>query len=138
HCLTQRRALVRVALLGGVPTVALLAALLAVWPSWRDWLAADPSRASTWVQSTYLVARAQYPIDPLLVVEGLVTSLDVTNTKTAWSLALLALTSLAFVAWLALGPRRVLLSPGIFVGLLAIDLLVFAFDFHPRLPLNDL
>src|SRR5205807_2615700 len=80
----------------------------------------------------------QYPIDPPLVVEGLLTSLDVTNIKTAWSLALLALTSLAFVAWVALGPRRVQLSQGIFVGLLSIDLLVFAFDFHPRMPLSDL
>ena len=71
-------------------------------------------------------------------MNGLLSSLDISNVKTAWSLALLVLTSLAFVAWLALGPRRLMLGQGLFVGLLAVDLLVFAFDFHPRAPLASL
>jgi hypothetical protein len=138
QALTQRRLRLVVVLVGGVPSVALLAALLAVMPTWRGWLMADPSRAQAFVQSTYLVSRAQYPIDPQLVVNGLVSSLDFGTIKTAWSLALLALTSLGFVAWLAFGIRRTALSQALFVGLLALDLLVFASDFHPRAPLASL
>jgi hypothetical protein len=90
------------------------------------------------VESTYLATRAQYPIDPQLALTGLLTSLELTNVKTGWSLVLLALTSAAFVSWFALGPRRCLLSQSLFVGLLAADLLVFAFDFHPRTELAGL
>ena len=89
-------------------------------------------------KATYLATRAQYPIDPQLVVNGFLTSLDLTTLKTAWSLVLLALTALAFVAWLALGSRRRLIGQAMFVGLMAVDLLVFASDFHPRAPLASL
>ena len=138
QALAYRRMRVAVGLAGAVPCVALLAALLGLMPAWRAWLAADAGRARTFVEATYLANRAQYPIDPQLVVNGLLSSLDLGNVKTAWSLALLALTSLAFVAWLALGPRRVMFGQGLLVGLLASDLLVFAFDLHPRLPLASL
>ena len=138
QALARRRLRLAVTLVGGVPSVALLAALLVLLPSWRGWLAADPSRARAFVESTYLAARAQYPIDPQLVVDGLLSSLDLANVKTAWSLALLALSSLAFVAWLALGQRRMALGQALLVGLLAVDLLIFASDFHPRLALANL
>jgi hypothetical protein len=138
QALSYRRLRAAVGLAGAVPCVALLAALLALMPAWRAWLADDPGRARTVVESTYLANRAQYPIDPQLVVNGLLSSLDLATVKTAWSLSLLALTSLAFVAWLAFGPRRVIFGQGLFVGLVAIDLLVFAFDLHPRLPLASL
>jgi hypothetical protein len=138
QALSQRRWRLLVALVGGVPAVALLAALLAILPMARSWLAADSERAASWAESTYLATRAQYPIDPQLVVAGLLTSLDVFNVKTAWSLALLALTALAFVGWLALGPSRTLLGQALFVSLMAIDLLVFASDFHPSAPLASL
>jgi Bacterial membrane protein YfhO len=138
QALNQRRLRVVVALVGAVPGVALLAALLAVLPAWRDWLSADPERARAFVESTYLAARAQYPIDPRLIVAGLLSSLDLANVKTAWSLALLALTSVGFVMWLAVGARRTVLAQAAFVGVVAIDLLVFASDFHPRLPLDSL
>ena len=42
------------------------------------------------------------------------------------------LTALGFVVWLALGARRAEVGRGVFVGLLAVDLLVFAYDYHPR------
>jgi Bacterial membrane protein YfhO len=138
QALRQRRLRMLVALVGAAPPIALLAAFLALLPTWRNWLLADPVRATTWVQSAYLSARAQYPIDPQLALTGFLTSLDISNVKTAWSLTLLGLTSLAFVAWLALGPRRTELGQGLFVGLVALDLLVFAFDFHPRTPLTEL
>jgi hypothetical protein len=138
QALTQRRLRLVVALVGGVPAVALLAALLALMPAWRGWLAADPARARTFVEATYLAARAQYPIDPDLVISGLLSSLDFANPKTAWSLALLGLTSLCFVAWLELGVRRAVVGQALFVGLLAVDLLVFASDFHPRASLASL
>ena len=138
QALNQRRVRAVVALVGAVPGVALLAALLALLPTWRNWLAADPDRARAFVESTYLAARAQYPIDPPLVVDGMLSSLDVTNVKTAWSLVLLALTCVAFVAWLAVGARRVVVGQAVFVVLVALDLLVFASDFHPRMPLASL
>jgi hypothetical protein len=117
----------------------MLAALLAVLSPWRAWLSADVQRAQAYVQDTYLATRAQYPIDPNLVVAGLLSSLDPgNNPKTLWSLALLVLTALGFVAWLGLGARRAVIGQSLLVGLMAIDLLVFAADFHPRAPLSSL
>jgi hypothetical protein len=138
QALNQRRLRLLVALVGALPGVAGLAALLALLPNWRTFLADDPIRARSFVESAYLATRAQYPIDPQLVVSGLLSSLDFGNPKTAWSLALLALTSLGFVAWVELGHQRTILGQGIFVGLLAVDLLIFAADFHPRVPLDSL
>ena len=134
---TTRRRL-PLALVGGASAAITLLALLLLLPAGHAWLAADPQRAVQWAQATYLAERAQYPIDPQLVVDGFLTSLDLTTIKTAWSLVLLALTALAFVTWLMLGPRRTTGAQAIFVGLLAVDLLVFAFDFHPRTPLASL
>ena len=136
--LSRRRLRPRVALVGGLPAFGLLVALLVMLPNLRGWLAADPSRAAAWAQSTYLASRAQYPIDPALVVSGFLTSLDLANVKTAWSLVLLLATGLAFVVWLVIGPRGARLSQGLFVTLMAIDVLVFAFDFHPSSRLTDL
>ncbi|MGI9144966.1 MAG: hypothetical protein ACR2IK_00190 [Chloroflexota bacterium] len=138
QALAQRQLRLLVALVGGVPSVALLAALLAVLPTWRGWLMDDPVRARAVVGATYLATRAQYPIDPDLVVTGLLSSLDFANPKTAWSLVLLGLTSLSFVGWFELGMRRAAISQGLFVVLLGVDLLVFASDFHPRAPLSSL
>ena len=138
QALNQRRVRVSVALIGALPAVGLLAALLALLPNWHGFLLGDTDRALAYVSDTYLSTRAQYPIDPGLVLSGFTTSFDLTTPKTAWSLVLLALTALAFVAWLALGYQRRLLGQGLFVGLLAVDLLVFASDFHPRTPLASL
>jgi hypothetical protein len=136
--LAQRRLRAVVALIGGAPGVVVLAASLALMPSWRGWLAADPVRAVSWINSTYLATRAQYPIDPELVLNGMLSSLDVTSVKTAWSLALVALTTVAFLIWLALGWGRTRISQALLVALLAADLLVFASDFHPRAALTSL
>jgi hypothetical protein len=136
--LSQRRLRKTAFLFGAVPVLALGAALLALFPWWHAWLAADPNRAASWAESTYLATRAQYPIDPQLVVSGFLTSLDLTSPKTAWSIILLSLTLLAFVIWLALGPRRAAFGQAVFVGLIAVDLLVFAYDFHPRTALDSL
>ena len=138
QALRQRRLRVVVALVGGVPSVALLAALLALLPTWRNYLSSDPARARAFVESAYLSARAQYPIDPQLVVDGLLSSLDYANPKTTWSLALLAITCLCFVGWIALGHTRAVVGQSFFVALIALDLLVFASDFHPRAPLASL
>jgi len=138
QALAQRRLRLVVAAVGGVPSVALLAALLALMPMWRGLLTGDPARARALVEATYLATRAQYPIDPELVVNGFRSSLDFATPKTAWSLVLLGLTSLGFVVWFELGQRRLVVGQGLFVGLLAVDLLVFAADFHPRAPLASL
>jgi len=138
QALQARRARLFVALGGAVPSVGVLAALLAVLPNWRNWLAADPDRARAYVESTYLATRAQFPIDPNLVVSGLLYSLDLGNPKTLWGLVLLVLTTLGFVAWLELGARRAAVGQAVLVGLIAVDLLTFAADFHPRAPLTSL
>jgi Bacterial membrane protein YfhO len=127
-----------IALLGAVPPAALLVALLAAFPAWRGWLLADPDRGRAFVDSTYLATRLQFPIEPAVAYAGMVASLDPTTPKTAWSLALLALTALGFLAWLGLGAGRGGIGQGLFVGLIAVDLLVFAADFHPRAPLATL
>ena len=136
--LLARRARIVIALVGAVPMVGLLAGLLALFPPWRSWLAADPLRARDYVQSTYLSARAQLPIDPGVVVQGILASLDLTNPKTLWTLILLALSAIVFIVWLELGARRAAIGQSILVGLIAVDLLVFASDFHPKTPLASL
>jgi hypothetical protein len=136
--LEQRRQRLKVALTGALSTLALLVGLLALLSFGRAWLLADPARAISWVEATYLAQRAQYPIDPPLVLSGLLTSLEVTTVKTGWSLALLAVTAAGFAAWYLLGFARHLLGQAIFVTLLAVDLLIFAGDFHPRIPLDRL
>ncbi|GAC1315314.1 MAG: hypothetical protein NVSMB2_06570 [Chloroflexota bacterium] len=138
QALSQRRVRVLVALVGGLPMSVSLAALLAILPNARNWLQADPNRALVFVNGSYLTLRAQYIIDPQLALHGLLASLDFGSPKTDWSLVLMALTIAAFVAWLGLGYRRATLGQGLFVGLLALDLLTFAGDFHPRSPLTDL
>jgi hypothetical protein len=52
QALTQRRLRLALAVVGGVPSVALLAALLALLPNWRTWLLADPPRARAFVEAT--------------------------------------------------------------------------------------
>jgi len=142
HALGERRLWgghrLAIALLGALPPVACLAALLAVLPAWRDWLLADPARGRSFMDATYLATRAQYPIDPGVAYSGLVASLDLGNPKTAWSLGLLGLTAALFVVWLGLGPGRAAVGQTLFVGLLGVDLLVFAADFHPAAPLASL
>jgi hypothetical protein len=133
QALARRRA--RIALTGGAPAVATLVVALVAFVNLRAWLAVDPARALDWAQATYLVPRAQYPIDPQLVVNGFLSSLDLTTVKTAWSLALLAVTALVFGASLFVNPRLVQVG---LVALIAVDLLVFAYDFHPRAPLLSL
>lgn len=130
QALSVRRFRLAVVLVGATPPVVLLAALLALLPSWRDAVTAQAA------ESLYLAARAQYPIDPAVVVKGVQTSLDLSTPKTAWSLALLGLSALAFIAWFGLGRQRAALGQGAFVGLIAVDLLVFAYDFHPRAQLS--
>jgi hypothetical protein len=138
QALRQRRVRLLLALVGGVPSAALLAASLAFLPAWQSWLASDPARAEAYVDAAYLSTRAQYPIDPQTVIDGAVASLSLTNPKTAWSLVLLALTTAGFVVWAGLGYRRATLAQGLFVGLVALDLLTFAYDFHPRAPMSSL
>jgi hypothetical protein len=126
------------AIVGAAPATGLLALLLVLFPTWRGWLASNPERARVTLEQTYLAVRAQYPLDPGLVYGGLMASLDLANPKTWWSLALLGLTAGAFVTWLALGPRHTRIGQALFVTLVAADLLVFAADFHPRAPLDQL
>lgn len=138
QALSQRRVRVLVALVGALPISVIVAALMAILPSARNWLQADPNRGLAFVNGAYLTLRAQYIIDPQLAFGGLVASLDFGNPKTAWSLFLMVLTIAAFLTWLGLGYRRATLGQGLFVGLLALDLLTFAGDFHPRTPLTNL
>ncbi|MDQ3809162.1 MAG: YfhO family protein [Chloroflexota bacterium] len=136
--LVTARARRLVAAVAAWPSLAVLAALLALLPTWRRALAEDPGTARAWVESAYLATRAQFPIDPNLVIGGMLWSLDLANPKTTWSLALLLLTALTFGFWLAVGARRAVFGRVALVGLVAVDLLTFSYDFHPRARLAEL
>lgn len=109
--------------------LALLTAHLAIW---RQWIQQDRPWAMEALAATYL----RLPHDPLLglepldVVLGLESALDLANPKTAVSLALLALFAVLLLAWREL-PRAARLWQVLLVVLVAADLSVFASDFHP-------
>ncbi len=54
------------------------------------------------------------------------------------AVVLLGLTGASFLLWLGLGPSRARIGQVVLVALVGLDLLVFAADFHPRIPLDDL
>ncbi len=128
----------RIALTGAALSLGLLIVLLALLPLSRAWLLADADRGQAFLSATYLDTRLQFPIDPTLAYTGMVDSLDPGNPKTLWSLLLLALTGASFLLWFWLGTRRAQVAQVLVVSLIGVDLLVFAADFHPRIPLDQL
>lgn len=143
--------------------LALLGVIVWLLQTWRGWLIQDPARARDYLEATYLALRRQ-SVQPTIdmVYQGLLWSLDVGNPKTLLSLGLLAglgvLVAIRVGGWrleVAWPPRSlsnlrnrkartenpksaIHLWPAALAGLVAIDLLVFAYDFHPRVSLQAL
>jgi hypothetical protein len=128
----------RVGLTGAAVSFGLAIVLLALLPATRAWLLADAARGQAFLSATYLDTRLQFPIDPSVAYTGTADSLDLANPKTLWSVVLLGLTGGSFALWLSLGPSRARIGQVLLVSLIGLDLLVFAADFHPRIPLDDL
>lgn len=107
--------------------------------TWRAWVQADRAWAMQALSQTYLAL----PRDPLLVLEpmdvvlGLESSLDLANPKTMLPLLLLALFALLLVAWREL-PRARRLWQALLVVLVVTDLTLFASDFHPLVDVSYL
>jgi hypothetical protein len=131
------RAPASVGVIGGT-LLALALVLPAVFLALRQRLLADPGWGQQMAEVRYLSLRHQSPdLQPYQVYDGLVFSLDPWNPKTAMTLGLMAAVGLLLLArwrW-QLGAVPCGLAV---VGLTALDLIVFAVDYHPRAPLDEL
>jgi hypothetical protein len=121
--------------------MALLAAMAGVvwWiVDFRIWIEKEPSAVKRLVEQTYLSLRNDRPwLTSDMVLSFLSYSLDPTNAKTATSLALMLAVFLLLFAWFAF--RRLWrVWATLMVGLVAVDLLLFAGGFHPTLRIDQL
>jgi hypothetical protein len=101
-------------------------------------LLADPGYGQQVAEVRYLSLRHESPdLEPYQVYEGFVYSLWPLAPKTLLSLLLLA-TSGGLLLLAALRPGRRRLSGTALAALAALDLLLFALDYHPRATLGEL
>jgi len=106
---------------------------------WHAWIASDRPWAMEALNATY-IAQAHDPLqslDPLTVVVGLEGSLDLANPKTALPLAILGAFAAVLLAWREL-PRLGNFWRVLIVALVAVDLAIFAIDFHPLVNVDEL
>ncbi|MBI2941282.1 MAG: YfhO family protein [Chloroflexi bacterium] len=120
-----------------VPTALGLATVAAFWLL-REWTMADPQAARA-LLAPYLALRGQTllsgrPQDPLASLSA---SLDPLSPWTQRSFACLGLALLLLWAWYLLRRPGLLFRTGL-VLVTAVDLLFFARDFHPRVPLESI
>jgi hypothetical protein len=111
-----------------------------VWLVWalRSRLIADPVRWTALIDQYYMSVRHEHGwLQAPMVREQLIAGLDLSNPKTALSVGLLFLVAFLVMAW-SLWPRRAVLWPALAVAVVAVDLLIFGFDFHPRRSLAEL
>ena len=131
---TRRRLLVL-----QVVVLVLLGTLVIHLVMWRAWIQADRAWAMHALTQTYL-AMVRDPLQglqPMDVVLGLESALDLANPKTMLPLALLGLFALLLVAWREL-PRLRPVWQSVLVVLVAADLTLFASDFHPLVDVSYL
>ncbi|HYU18715.1 MAG TPA: hypothetical protein VEQ11_08455 [Chloroflexota bacterium] len=101
-------------------------------------LVADPVRWLQIVDDSYIAVPHEHSwLKGPLVYDQLVRALDLSEPKTALSLGLLLAAGLLAVGW-CLRPRPTSLWATLLVTLVAGDLLVFGYDFHPLAPLSEL
>ncbi|MBA2451061.1 MAG: hypothetical protein H0V51_23865 [Chloroflexi bacterium] len=106
--------------------------------AFRTRLLADPVRWNRLIDEEYVGTRHEYAwLEGSMVYEHLVAALDLADPKIALSVGLLAACGLLVMAW-ALWPRQGAAWATALVTLVAGDLLVFGYDFHPRAPLAEL
>ncbi len=106
--------------------------------SFRIWIEKEPSAVKRLVEQSYLSLRNDRPwLNSDMVLSFLNYSLDPTNPKTTTSLALMLAVFLLLFAWFAF--RRLWrIWATLMVGLVAVDLLLFAVDFHPTVRIDQL
>ena len=125
--------------LGVVGLTALSGAALAyAIVAFRRRLLADPVRWNGLIDEYYVGTRHEHEwLTGPLVYQSLVDALDPGNPKTALTVALLLTCGLPLAAW-ALWPRLRAAWGSVVVAVIAVDLLVFGYDFHPSAPLAAL
>ena len=129
----RRLLVVQIAVVG---VLALVAVHLVFW---RAWVQADRAWAMQVLAQTYL-ALPKDPlqlIQPMDVVLGLESALDLANPKTMLPLVVLGLLGLLLVAWREL-PRLRPAWQSLLVLLVVADLTLFASDFHPLVDVSYL
>ncbi|MCC6179971.1 MAG: hypothetical protein IT305_32050 [Chloroflexi bacterium] len=101
-------------------------------------LAADPVRWKKLIDDYYLSTRHEHEwLTGPMVYQQLVDGLDLSSPKTLWSVALLVVCAGVLFGW-ALWPRLSGAWATVTVAVIAIDLLAFAYDYHPMAALDDL
>ena len=106
--------------------------------SFRLWIEKEPAAVKSVVQASYLSLRNERPwLTVDMVLNFLSFSLAPTNSRTAISLGLMLATFLLLFAWYAF--RRLWRAwASLLVLLVATDMLLFATDFHPTVPVQQL
>ncbi|MCL4534850.1 MAG: YfhO family protein [Bacteroidetes bacterium] len=122
-----------------VSAFAAFSALLAAGAIWlRAWLLANHTDGVAFITANYMTfRRGNYLLDPEMAYRALVFNLDLYNPKTQVSLALLGTTLALLAGWIC-WPRGRRLWQASLLGLVAFDLLFFASNFHPLMPIEKL
>ena len=120
-------------------TAAWLVGVLVQLASWRGWLQGDRAGALQFLADSYLrlprdPLQALTPVQVHAALEG---ALDLANPKTALSLLLLGGLVVLLGCWREL-PRLARVWSGALLLLVAVDLVLFAADFHPLIAADEL
>jgi len=106
--------------------------------SFRLWIEKEPWAVKKLVEDSYLSLRNSRPwLTSDMVLNFLNYSLDPTNEKTSISLALMLATFLLLFCWFAFRRLWRVWATAL-VALVAVDMLLFALDFHPTVHINQL
>jgi hypothetical protein len=118
--------------------VAGLAGLCWLLLGWRAWLERNPTLALSYLDEHYLSQRRDPGVvdSAEKVFAGLWQSLDLTNRHTALPLLLLAALLILIVCWNEFRRARVLWQV-LLVLLAAVDLVSFAREQHPQVPMDE-
>jgi len=133
---TDRARGVTLIILGLIVLVLLLGGCVAVWHSW---MLTDPGGARQLLVDPYLALPAEPQMHPSAQTTYLafLHSLDLSNPKTALPLLLLACLASLLILWREF-KRWAAAWQMALLGLVLLDLVIFAVDFHPLAPEHDL
>lgn len=106
--------------------------------SFRLWIEKEPWAVKSFVEQSYLSLRSSRPwLTSDMVLSFLNYTLDPTNEKTALALGLMLATFLLLFFWFAFKWLWRVWASAVVV-LVALDLLLFGLDFHPKVHINQL
>jgi hypothetical protein len=101
-------------------------------------LLADPVRWKELIDTHYLAVWHEHGwLEGQMVYDALVDGLSLSNPKTLLTVGLLVGTCALLTAW-AIWPRAGHAFARVAVSAIAIDLLIFGYDFHPKVPYDQL